>query len=192
MKTLLIIHANSWSDKTCSAKPGIEQLIRSGDYDTIIEVASKHPEAYDGRYLVHHGTVLEHQGISPVSCFESDLFGENALFPIADEVTIAGGVFNATGGGCLNCAFDCLVKLQRRLGRACIVDVPISATYRAGGEAWDELSILEVVKDIAWKMLVAGIPFVLAVNLVNLGATVASGGEEPLLHVTVDCLPITR
>ena len=189
MRTLLIIHANSWSDKTCSAKPGIEQLIRSGDHDTIIEVARKYPEACDGRYLVHCGTVLEHQGISPVSFFESDLFGENALFPVADEVTITGGVLNATGGGCLNYAFDCLIAFQRRLGRACIVDIPMSAVYGKGGEGWDELSVGLVAKDIAWKMLVAGIPFVLTVKP---GATVSSGGTEPLLSVTVDSLATIR
>ena len=181
MNVLLIIHANSWSDKSCSAKPGIEKLIQSGDYDRIIEVASMHPDAYEGRYLFHNGTVFEHQGISPVSFFESDLFGEKASFPVADVVTLVGGVLNSTGGGCLNCAFNCLIGFQHRLKNACAINIPINAVYQAGSESWDERSVEQAAKDLAWKMLIANIPFALAVDD---RATVAFS-NEPLLNVTI-------
>ena len=166
MRVLFIVHATSWCDKDRRAEPMVRQLISCGRFDQIIEVTSSEPEARGARYANHAGLVLEHGGVTPVPFFRDELFGEAPLFPTADAVTLVGGVLNSGGGGCLNVAFDFLVKHQQRLVRACEITIPIWATYPAWKEPWweDPWRVEQVIKDLVWKMLAAEIPFELVMD----------------------------
>lgn len=166
MRTLFIVHATSWCDNACVAKVGIQQLIAEGEFDEIIEVASSHAPAAEGRYLDHGSKVFTHEGISPVAFLQDRLFGANPLFPQSEDITLVGGVFNNTGGGCLNCAFDSLIRHQRNDGRCCTIRIPMAATYQAGEDgSWqDTLQVEQALKDLVWKLSIVGVPFAVAVN----------------------------
>ena len=129
MNVLFIVHATAWSDKESIAKEPIQRLISEGRFDQIIEIIQSRPDIKDQRYLSHDGLVLEHDEISPVPFLANTLFGENPVFPAADSVAVVGGWFNA-GEGCLNVAFEHMVRYYQRIGGHCEITVPLSATYR--------------------------------------------------------------
>jgi hypothetical protein len=83
---------------------------------------------------------------------------------------VVGGVFN-TGGGCLNVAFDHLIRYHQRLARSCTITIPIRATYRESGKpAWEDnykyyqFQVEQAMKDLVWKMLIAKVSFELIVD----------------------------
>ena len=173
MKVLFIVHATAWSDKQCVAKRPIQHLISHQHFDQIIEVIQSRTDIRGARYLNHRGLVFEHDEITPVPFSREKLFGEEPLFPVANAITLVGGVFNSTGGGCLNVAFDYLIRYQQRIGNPCMITIPIWATYRASGEpAFQDFrdncqyqyQVEQVMKDLVWKMLIAKISFELIVD----------------------------
>lgn len=184
MQVLFIVHATAWSDKERSVSIPIQNLIAFGNFDRIVEIVQSRPDIVEGRYLSHEGQVLQHDEISPVPFFEEKLFGKDQLFPTANSVTLVGGVFNTTGGGCLNVAFDHLVKYQRRMERPCIVNIPIWATYQAGGEqGWEDgQQVKQVTKDLIWKLLTAEFSFSATLNDEEL----VSWGSQPFVRLLVD------
>lgn len=173
MKVLFIVHATAWSDKKCTAKSSIQHLISHEHFDQIIEVIQSRTDIRSARYLNHGGLVLEHDEVTPVPFFREKLFGEQPLFPVADEITLVGGVLNSTGGGCLNVAFDYLIRYQQRIGNSCTITIPIQATYRADGEpAFQDFrdncqyqyQVEQFMKELVWKMLTAKISFELIMD----------------------------
>ncbi len=146
MTVLFIVHAISWSDKACSARPAIQEILERDRFDRTMEVVPVQPEIRASRYLHHGGEVLEHGGISPVPFFRETLFGTNPLFPRCEHVTLVGGHLNETGGGCLNVAFGYLAQHIHRTGKPSRVAVPLAATYNAGRAAnWGSPSDVEQV-----------------------------------------------
>ena len=184
MQVLLIVHATAWSDKTCAAKAPIQQLIASGRFDQILEVIQVRPDIRAGRYLQHQGLLLEHAEVSPVPFFREQLFGATPLFPVADHITLVGGVFNATGGGCLNEAFDFLIRSQHRRRQPTRLTLPLRATYREHGHRWSDqpMEVGQVIKDIAWKLLRAHVPFALRVD----EEEPVTSGQEALVTVHIE------
>lgn len=173
MDVLFIVHATAWCDKGCVARDPIQSLISTEQFDQIIEVIPSRPDVRDARYLDHPGLLIEHEGISPVQFFKVELFGEKAVFPIADEITLVGGVFNPTGGGCFNVAFDHLIRYQRRLDHPCTINIPIRATYQANKKPCPKNvdrhvyymgQVEQLIKDLVWKMLVARVSFEFTVD----------------------------
>jgi len=181
VKVLFIVHATAWSDKGSSAKEPIQRLISESDFDRIIEIIQARGDIKDKRYLSHDGLVLEHEEISPVPFLAQRLFGEDPIFPVADSVTLVGGVFNSSGG-CLNVAFEYLVRHHKMISRPCEITIPVSATYRAQGEPWqDAFQVEQCVKDLAWRVLSAGIAFGLEMD----GSERLCRGEDPLIRIRI-------
>lgn len=179
---MFIVHATAWSDKASTAKEPIQRLISKGDFDRVIEIVQSWPEIKDQRYLSHGGLVLEHEEMSPVRFLAERLFGENPMFPAADAVTLVGGVFNSSEG-CLNMAFEHLVQYHKRIGRPCQITIPVLATYRAKGESWeDAFQVEQCVKDLAWRLLRAEIPFVLELG----GLGTIRVRENPLIRLEIE------
>ncbi|MFQ6042859.1 MAG: hypothetical protein ACE5PV_18530, partial [Candidatus Poribacteria bacterium] len=158
--------------------------------DQIIEVIQSRPDIRSARYLSHKGLIFEHDEITPVSFFREKLFGESPLFPVADAITLVGGVFNSTGGGCLNAAFDYLIRYQQRIDHPCAITIPVWATYQASGElAFQDIrdncqyqyQVEQVTKDLVWKMLIAKISFELIVDNDEL----ITCGQDPFVKLKV-------
>ena len=181
---LFIIHATAWSDKRRVAKAPIQSLIAHGSVDDIVEVIPSREDIRAARYLEHSGTVLQHDGISPVSLFREHLFAPSALFPRGDAVTLVGGVLNHTGGGCLNVAFGHMVSFLVDQGISCVITIPLDATYGAKGlrPYAEPLEQELVLKDFAWKLLRARANFNLAID----GEELASCGPRADLELVVD------
>jgi len=186
LRLLFIVHATAWSDKACVAQRPIQDLIDRGGFDQIVEVAQMRPDIKAGRYLNHQGTVFQHEEISPVRFFREDLFGEAPLFPSAEQITLVGGVLNYDGG-CLNVAFDSLVRHMKHLSRPCTITIPFCATYREHDRpSWEKpWEVRVAMKDFAWKMLAAEVAFELSDDT---GRRIASG-REPLIKVGVQAPP---
>jgi hypothetical protein len=156
----------------------------SGGFDHIVEIASAHPPAAAGRYTNHNGTVHIHEGISPISFLNDVLFGVEPLFPPSEDVVFVGGVLNATGGGCLNCAFDALIKYQQRIGKSCTIGIPMAATYGADDYNWqDLLQVEQITKDLLWKLAAAGVSPVVARDSREV---VHSFADAPLIRLCIE------
>jgi len=182
VNVLFIAHATSWSDRASTAKTAIQRLIDEGQFDQIIEVVQSHFDIKKQRYLTHDGLVLEHNEISPVQFLSERLFGEEPIFPTADEVTLVGGVLNS-GGGCLNYAFEHLIRFHKRVGRKCRITIPVAAAYRAKGESWeDPMQVEQCAKDLAWRLLRAEIPF----TLESAGSKPMRVGRNPLIRLKIE------
>ena len=182
MRVLFIVHATAWSDKASTAKPAIQRLISQGDFDQILEIVQSHFDIKSQRYVTHSGLVFEHEEISPVRFFSEELFGENPLFPMADAVTLVGGVFNSSEG-CLNVAFEHMLHYYKGIGRPSEITIPISATYRAKGETWeDSFQVEQCVKDLAWRLLRAEMPFLITLDDVEITRT----ATRPLMRLRIE------
>lgn len=167
LKVLFIVHETAWSDKSSAAKNGTQKLIDEGQYDEIIEIIQSRQDIYERRYLKHNGKIYKHESISPTSFLSDVLFGGQPIFPLnADEITLVGGCVNSTGGGCLNEAFEYLIKYLHTFNKKCTINLPFHCTYQAGMDgSWKERFDMEqVVKDLTWKMLIKSIDFTVSID----------------------------
>ena len=183
MRVLFIVHAISWSDKASLAAEPIAELIREPRWDAIIELVPSRADIRGTRYLAHHGIVFEHDNVSPVPFLAKKLFGQDPLFPRAHLVTLVGGVANATGGGCLNVAFDHLMRYQQRLKQSATVRLPLRAIYQAQGRRWCPADVEGFTRDLVSKLSNHGVPFELLRDGVSLQA---SHQGRPLVLVDLD------
>ena len=99
-------------------------------------------------------------------------------------MTLVGGVLNQTGGGCLNVAFRHLVEFLVVMALPCVVTIPLNATYGEGGARpyAGSTELQQVLKDLAWKLLIAGAKFTLLLN----GERLVACGTSADLEVAVD------
>jgi len=158
MKLLFIVHATSWSDKEIMAKEGIKNVLTNEKFDNIIEVIQSREDIYEKRYLTHNGIIYKHPDISPVNFFKDKLF--NNLFPLVDEVTIVGGTFNTTGGGCFNVAFDFLINYYVKNKKTTKINIIPNCIYNSDHQIFsDELIFEQCLKDLIWKLNKSNISF---------------------------------
>lgn len=169
------------------AKSHIQLLASSEQFDQVIEVIQSRQDIYSQRYIEHDGQILQHSDVSPVPFFQQELFTSNHRFPLADEVVLVGGVLNSTGGGCLNVAFDFLIRYYALIGHRSKVTVPIFATYSPSDvPTWDQdfpFWVHQAAKDLSWKLLSARIPFEVSIGDESLPM---GSGDTPLITLEVD------
>ncbi|MHB8997090.1 MAG: hypothetical protein ACYC63_17730 [Armatimonadota bacterium] len=142
------------------------RILKSGGFHRIVELVPARPDIQASRYLSHEGEVLEHVEISPVPFLCETLLSPEPLIPAADNVVLVGGQLNSTGGGCLNVAFDHLVRYLSRQGTSSTIRLPMRAAYsNENSRGWrDPLWTQQVAEDLAQKMACAGIAFELSLD----------------------------
>ena len=163
MKLIFIIHATSWCDKDSIAKDGIIEILANEKFHHVIEVIHSRDDIYEKRYLLHDGIIFKHQEISPVNFFKNKLFKD--IFPLADEVTIVGGTFNKTGGGCFNVAFDYLINYYSKKNKQVKINILSNCLYNSDHQDFSDKFIFEqYLKDLVWKLCKSSIGFNLIYN----------------------------
>lgn len=133
------------------AKDGILKLLSNEKFDNIIEVIQSRIDIYDKRYLSHDGIIFKHYEISPVNFLKNKLFYD--LFTLVDEVTIVGGTFNTTVGGCFNVAFDYLVNYYLKYNRKVTINILSNCVYNSDQQDFSDKFLFEQhLKDLIWKL----------------------------------------